>query len=206
MPSGNELHKSDLTRLPATFDEATSYFSTSACAIAFIASRRWRDGVVHCPVCGSSAVTYLATRQIWECCGEHLRLQFSVRTGTIFEASHISLNDWLVGIWLLVTANRKVSSYEMARRLRITQKSAWLMLRRIKHGLSLRAAPDHRLFKILGGIDSAASHAAAGAAVAGAGAGSSISPIRQPLAKLPYSSSQRPVPDGIQKAISPVRE
>jgi hypothetical protein len=194
MPFGNEFHKNEITRLPATLDEATTYFSTSACAIAFIASRRWRDGVVRCPVCGSSAVTYLATRQIWECCGDHLRLQFSVRTGTIFEASHISLNDWLIGIWVLVTANRRISSYEMARRLRITQKSAWLMLRRIKHGLSLRAAPEHRLFKILGGIDSAPSSTARSA-------GTVTSPaFRRPPAKIPFAPSPLQVPDGRQKA------
>ena len=61
----------------------------------------------------------------------HPKSQFSVRAGTIFEDSHIPLGLWLAAIWMLANQGRP-SSHEVARRLGITQKSAWSMLRRIK--------------------------------------------------------------------------
>jgi transposase-like protein len=61
--------------------------------------------------------------------------QFSVKTGTIFEDSPIPLDKWLVAVWLVVNCKNGISSYEIARDLKVTQKSAWFMLHRIRHAL-----------------------------------------------------------------------
>ena len=76
---------------------------------------------------------FLKTRRIWKCHG--CRKQFSVKTGTIFEESPIALDKWLMAIWLVVNCKNGVSSYEISRDLKVTQKSAWFMLHRIRLAL-----------------------------------------------------------------------
>jgi transposase-like protein len=63
--------------------------------------------------------------------------QFSVKTQSIFEDSPISLDKWLVAVWLVVNCKNGVSSYEIMRDLKVTQKTAWFMLHRIR--LALKA-------------------------------------------------------------------
>lgn len=114
-----------------TFESASTWFSVSQNAISCIAMMRWPDGIVRCPVCGGTEARYLASRELWECRERHPKSQFSIRAGTIFEDSHVPLGLWLTAIWMVANLERP-SSYEVARRLGITQKSAWSMLRRIK--------------------------------------------------------------------------
>jgi hypothetical protein len=120
-----------------TLQDAIEYFSDSARCVRFIASHRWPDGIIRCPYCASEKVRFLATRGLWECSNSHPRSQFSVRSSTLFEDSHISLRDWLVAIWLVANSRSTVSSYQLSAHLRITQKSAWFMLRRIGVTLNL---------------------------------------------------------------------
>jgi transposase-like protein len=115
----------------STLADALIYFSDPTRCILYVASRRWPNGVVRCPTCLSTKVRFLTTRALWECTTPHPKAQFSVRSGTLFEDSHISLRDWLVAIWLTANAKAPLSSYQIAASLGITQKSAWFMLRRI---------------------------------------------------------------------------
>lgn len=57
---------------------------------------------------------------------------FTVKTGTMFCGSKIKLKDWFVAIWLVVNHKAGVSSYQLARDIGITQKSAWYMLQKIR--------------------------------------------------------------------------
>jgi transposase-like protein len=61
--------------------------------------------------------------------------QFSVKTGSVFEDSPIPLDKWLIAVWLVVNCKNGVSSYEIMRHLKVTQKSAWFMLHRIRLAL-----------------------------------------------------------------------
>ncbi len=72
---------------------------------------------------------------MWKCkkCGK----QFSVKVGTIFEDSPVKLNKWLAAIWMIANAKNGVSSYEIARSLGVTQKSAWFMLHRIRLAMQI---------------------------------------------------------------------
>jgi len=63
------------------------------------------------------------------------RKQFSVKSGTIFEDSPVPLDKWLTAVWLIVNCKNGISSYEIARDLDVTQKSAWFMLHRIRLAL-----------------------------------------------------------------------
>jgi hypothetical protein len=67
------------------------------------------------------------------------------------EDSRISLCQWLTALWLIAERNRAISSYEVARRIGITQKSAWLMLKRISKAFELAGvSPDQLAAKCFG--------------------------------------------------------
>lgn len=126
-----------------TLQQAIRYFSDENVCIDTVANLRWPNGVPTCPKCVGKDHYYLATQKRWKCkkCGR----QFSVKVGTIFEDSPIPLDKWLTALWLLVNCKNGVSSYEVARDLGITQKSAWFVLHR------LRLAMKDRSFTKLGG-------------------------------------------------------
>ena len=96
---------------------------------------RWPDGKVKCPECGSDKITYLANARLWKCYAGHPRPKFSLKTGTIMEDSPLGLDKWLSGLWLIVNCKNGISSCEVARDLRITQKSAWFLDHRIRMAL-----------------------------------------------------------------------
>ncbi len=115
---------------PKTLLEAVRYFSNERNAWLCVVNRRWPDGAVTCPRCGSGKVRLIESRMIWRCNG--CSRQFSVRIGTIFEDSPIPFAKWLPAMWLITNAKNGVSSCELARSLGVTQKTAWFMLHRIR--------------------------------------------------------------------------
>jgi transposase-like protein len=60
------------------------------------------------------------------------REDFTVRTGTIFERSHVPLHKWLYAMYLLVTSRKGISSLQLSKEIGITQKSAWFVLQRLR--------------------------------------------------------------------------
>src|SRR6266705_6243882 len=121
-------------REPKSLQEAILYFSNPDNCLNYLVARRWPKGVV-CPTCGSKSVSFSASRRIWQCSTHHPKRQFSVKVGTIFEDSPIGLDKWLTATWMLTNCKNGISSYEVARDLRVTQKSAWFMLHRIRLAL-----------------------------------------------------------------------
>jgi transposase-like protein len=107
-------------------------FSSPEAALKLIAALRWPNGVI-CPKCGGARHSFLPTRRVWKCLA--CRKQFSAKAGTIFERSPLSLSKWLVVVWQVAESRNRVSSYEIARTVRVTQKTAWFMLRRIRRAL-----------------------------------------------------------------------
>ena len=121
-------HKDD--ELPETLQQAITYFSDAQKAFELVGVMHWPDGVVRCHYCNSDNAGFLTTRRIWKC--RDCRKQFSVKMGTIFEDSPLSLAKWLPAVWVIVNAKNGVSSCELARSLGVTQKTAWFMLQRIR--------------------------------------------------------------------------
>jgi transposase-like protein len=73
---------------------------------------------------------YAPSRRIWKC--KTCRKQFSPKAGTICEDSPIGLDKWLTAMWMIANDNNGISSWEVHRALRVTQKTAWFMLQRIR--------------------------------------------------------------------------
>jgi hypothetical protein len=125
---------------PKTLQQAIQYFSDPDRAVEYMSRRRWPDGVVVCPTCGSKDVRYLQTRRMWECKTKHSRQQFSIKIGTVMEDSAIPLDKWLVVMWMVANCKNGVSSHEIHRTIGVTQKSAWFMLHRVR--LSMKRDDD----------------------------------------------------------------
>jgi len=114
-----------------TLADAIRYFSDEQTCIDAIVFMRWPDGV-ECPAClmPKDRQHWLKTQRRWQCrdCGK----QYSVKVNTIFEDSAIKLDKWLTAMWLLANCKNGISSYELAKDIGVTQKSAWFMLQRIR--------------------------------------------------------------------------
>jgi len=117
---------------PKTLQEAIVYFSNLDNCIDYIAIRRWPNGVI-CPICGSTKVSaFNPTRRTWKCGSHHARREFSVKVGTVMEDSPIGLDKWMMATWMVTNCKNGISSYEIGRDVKVTQKSAWFMLHRIR--------------------------------------------------------------------------
>jgi transposase-like protein len=129
---------------PTTLQNCIKHFSDEMVCINLLADIRWSDGKALCPNCGNGDATYfLAAQKRWKC--RTCKKQFSVKFGTIFEDSPISLTKWFPAMWLICGAKNGISSYELGRAIGVTQKSAWFMNHRI------RLAMKQGTFEKLGG-------------------------------------------------------
>jgi transposase-like protein len=122
-------------REPKTLQQAILFFSDYENCRRAVEEIRWPDGTVACPTCGSERVAYLAKQRRYKCYEKHAKAQFSLKVGTIFEDSPIGLEKWLPALWLLTNCKNGISSYELARSLGVTQKTAWFMLHRLRFAL-----------------------------------------------------------------------
>jgi transposase-like protein len=134
---------------PKTLQDAIVFYSDPNNALAYMTLLRWPDGVVVCPSCGRNDVVFLHNQRKWQCKSVHPKRQFSAKVGTIFEDSPIPIEKWIVAVWMLSNCRNGVSSYEIARAIGVTQKSAWFMLHRIRLGMQdkkagkLGGGPNH---------------------------------------------------------------
>ena len=117
---------------PKSLQEAIVYFSNPDNCIAHLVAQRWPDGVVKCPTCGNVKVAYRAHRRTWTCSSHHAKREFSIKVGTMMEDSPIGLDKWLIATWLITNCKNGISSYEISRDVKVTQKTAWFMLHRIR--------------------------------------------------------------------------
>src|SRR5208283_4223402 len=113
------------------------HFNDEAAAYAYVEARIWADGRV-CPHCGvidrSGQLGGKSSRiGLYKCYA--CRKPFTVKIGTIFEASHIHLRDWLTAIHLICSSKKGISSNQLHRTLGITLKSAWFLSHRIREAL-----------------------------------------------------------------------
>lgn len=92
---------------------------------------RWKNGAF-CPYCGSTRAIYDFSDKRTQKCAD-CRQRFSIKVGTIFEDTKLPLRKWFAAIWLITSDKKGISSSRLARDLKITQKSAWFVLHRLRH-------------------------------------------------------------------------
>ena len=67
-------------------------------------------------------------------CGACRKL-FTVTVGTIFERSHVPISKWLLAWFIMSSSKKAVSAHQLHRMLKVTYKTAWFMLHRIRFGV-----------------------------------------------------------------------
>lgn len=113
---------------PSTFDFHKRFPNEDA-AREYLESARWPTGIA-CIRCGGLEVWKIKTRQVYTC--KNCREQFTIRTGTIMEASKVPLCKWLYAMYLMTVSAKSISSVQLSKQLGVTQKSAWFMAHRIR--------------------------------------------------------------------------
>jgi transposase-like protein len=132
-------------------DLTNPIFTDEDKARAHLEALRWPDGPV-CPHCGSTGGDVAAVKStgkqtkapkkgkhrparkgLYYCnaCGE----QFTVQVGTVLEKSHIPLNKWIAGFYLMCSSKKGVSAHQLHRTLAVSYKSAWFMAHRIREAM-----------------------------------------------------------------------
>jgi transposase-like protein len=113
------------------------HFHNEAAAYAFVEARVWPNGPV-CSHCGGveriskmgGKSTRIGTYKCYQC-----RKPFTVKVGTIFEASHVPMRHWLQAMFLLSSSKKGISSNQLHRTLGCTLKTAWFISHRIREAM-----------------------------------------------------------------------
>ena len=116
-------------------------FPDEETARIYLEGRLWKKGPV-CPTCACGDRLTPRKQGFYRC--NQCQLDFTIRTGTIFERSHIPLHKWLYAMYLLVTSRKGISSMQLAKEIGVQQKSAWFMLHRLREACGGELAKLHR--------------------------------------------------------------
>jgi transposase-like protein len=113
------------------------HFHSEEAAFAYVEARIWPEGPV-CPHCGGveriGKLQGKSTRVgVWKC--YQCRKPFTVKIGTIFEASHVPMHIWLQAMYLIAGSKKGISSNQLHRVLGVTLKTAWFMSHRIREAM-----------------------------------------------------------------------
>lgn len=115
------------------------HFHNEEAAYAFVEKRLWPEGPV-CPHCGGveriskmgGKSTRIGAYKCYLC-----RKPFTVKVGTIFEASHVPMRHWLQAIFLMSSSKKGISSNQLHRTLGCTLKTAWFISHRIREAMKV---------------------------------------------------------------------
>ncbi len=138
---------------------ATEYGTEEAC-LNYLEAARWPEGV-RCigvdketgEICESDRVTKFSTkegkrkngrtipaRHLYQCqeCG----FQFTAKTQTLFNDSHLPLVKWFIAVTLITNAKKSMSAAQLQRDLKVSYQTAWYACHRIREAMKT----DHGLF------------------------------------------------------------
>src|ERR1700733_10364596 len=99
---------------------------------------RWPDGPV-CPHCGATSehIKLMAGKTtrpgLYQC--NACREPFTVKMGTVMEASHIPYRKWALGFHLMASSKKGMSAHQLHRMLGVTYKTAWFLAHRIREAM-----------------------------------------------------------------------
>jgi len=109
-------------------------FNTQEQCIAYLEQKRWGGDPQGCIYCGSVRVGRHASgdreSQRWQC--QDCHASFSVTVGTIFQGTHIPLQNWFLVLGLMLNAKKAASAYQIARDIGMRRPTVWSMMHRIR--------------------------------------------------------------------------
>jgi transposase-like protein len=115
------------------------HFHNEEAAYAYVEARIWPEGPV-CPHCGGferigkmgGASTRIGAYKCYQC-----RKPFTVKVGTIFEASHVPMRHWLQAMFLMASSKKGISANQLHRTLGCTLKTAWFIEHRLREAMKV---------------------------------------------------------------------
>lgn len=131
-----------MTHGTQNFDSLFSLFEafpTEQHAIDHLRAIRWgeNDERAYCPYCGSTRVMHFKDNKNHKC--HDCRKRFSIKVGTIFADSKIQLRKWFAAIWMITSHKKGIASTTLAKDIKVTQKTAWFMLHRLRHAAETKS-------------------------------------------------------------------
>jgi transposase-like protein len=116
---------------------SNKHFHNEEAAYAYVEARLWPNGPI-CPHCGGvdrigkmgGRSTRVGAYKCYQC-----RKPFTVKIGTIFEASHVPMRHWLQAIFLMCSSKKGISSNQLHRTLGCTLKTAWFLSHRLREAM-----------------------------------------------------------------------
>ena len=114
-----------------------SHFQNEHAAFEYVEGKLWPNGPT-CPHCGEKSrigrlngkTTRPGLRKCYSC-----KKPFTVRHGTILEASHLPLHLWLQAIHLMCTSKKGISTRQIQRMFVCSMKTAWFLTHRIREAM-----------------------------------------------------------------------
>jgi len=131
-----------MTNIAQNFDSLFSLFKsfpTEQHAIDHLRAIRWgeNDERAYCPHCGSTRIMHFKDNKNHKC--HDCRKRFSIKVGTIFADSKIQLRKWFAAIWMITSHKKGIASTQLAKDIKVTQKTAWFMLHRLRHAAETKS-------------------------------------------------------------------
>ncbi len=117
------------------FDLMDTFKDEQSC-ISHLKEIKW-GGKPYCPHCGCEKIYEFKDQRTFKC--SDCRKRFSVKVGTIFEDSKITLRKWFMAIYLITSHKKGISSLQLSRDISVTQKTAWFMLHRLRHASNTKS-------------------------------------------------------------------
>ena len=124
-----------IAEIDSLFDLFVTFPDEQSC-IDHLRNIRWHDGEF-CPRCNGNRIYRFSDHKTFKC-GECLQ-RFSIKVGTIFEDTKLPLRKWFMAIWMITNHPKGIASTTLAKDLKITQKSAWLALHRLRHASTTKS-------------------------------------------------------------------
>ena len=115
--------------------ELVTQMKDEQACIDYLAAQRWQDGKAVCVYCGHNKCYRIEGGKRFKCANKNCFKRFHVTVGTIFHASNIPLVKWFMAVYIQTAHKKGISSYQLAKDIGVTQKTAWFMLHRIRQGM-----------------------------------------------------------------------
>ena len=138
-------------------------FASEQACLTYLENIRWPRGV-RCPKCGSRKISNFTTpestrskkyiskrtgeakdwkipaRTLYQCLDSACRCQFTAKTGTVFNDSHLPLRKWFLAIALVISSEKGMSALQLKRELGVGYQTAWYLCHRIREAMEESAA------------------------------------------------------------------
>ncbi|OJV54143.1 MAG: hypothetical protein BGO31_12365 [Bacteroidetes bacterium 43-16] len=129
------------------FLELMERFPTEEHVIQYFIKVRYNNKPT-CNHCSSEKVSRRTDKsKVFRC--NDCQNDFSIFKDTMFEDTYTDLRKWMYAIHLFLNAKKGISGLQLKREIKVTYKTAWRMLHKIRAAMSNKGAFDSNFFPIV---------------------------------------------------------